>query len=231
MYAPGVAANKPNGEEAGAPADSESAKITSAARLKLKAFLEASPLYTPVRPEVDVAVPEAIERKCRCSSHPATTWKLRFVFGLDETKTDRSVFRVETSARLRSGEWLYTCANCENQEVMFRVQVKRKPLIVRKVGQWPAPSNDAPPSIKMALDEPALGLYEKGLMCLNFGFGVGAFAYFRRVVEETVDDMLDLLVQSAPDDQELRAKVEEARKATAASQRLELVKDAVPRNC
>ena len=39
--------------------------------------------------------------------------------------------------------------------------------------------------------------YEKAIICLSLGYGVAAFAYFRRVVENNINGLLDLVQEDA----------------------------------
>jgi hypothetical protein len=47
-----------------------------------------------------------------------------------------------------------------------------------------------------ALGSEDLKLYKKGLIDFKFGHGIGAVGYFRRVLENKIDALLDLLVEA-----------------------------------
>jgi hypothetical protein len=68
---------------------------------------------------------------------------------------------------------------------------------LHKVGQWPALSIEPSPELARALGPEDAGLYKKGLIEFNFGHGIGSVAYFRRVLENKVNALLDLIVEAA----------------------------------
>jgi hypothetical protein len=47
------------------------------------------------------------------------------------------------------------------------------------------------------IEKKHLQSYEKALVCLANGYGIGAFAYFRRIVENNISELLDLLQEDA----------------------------------
>ncbi len=151
----------------------------------------------------------------------------------------------------------YGCVHCARQTITYwviasRVEPVRKPLPpvlttrgvssglgpvegyrelqVFKTGQYPSWSIRPPKEIQRALDEENVELYRKGLACMSQSYGIGALGYFRRVVENAVGDLLDLVEESAKadgDDDSVRA-ITEARKQKNAEQKLKLASEAVP---
>jgi hypothetical protein len=98
-----------------------------------------------------------------------------------------------------------------------------------KVGQFPAWDIEGDPNIERLLG-PRSDYYSKGLICESQSYGIGAFGYYRRIVEEIIDELLDeiscLLV-----DAEL-AKYQEAlqqtKRTVGAQEKIDLVKDLLP---
>jgi len=68
---------------------------------------------------------------------------------------------------------------------------------VQKVGQYPAQSIDVPKGLEKNLGEEAIGLYKKGLINRNSGYGLGAVTYIRRVVEDKTNELIDVAAQLA----------------------------------
>jgi hypothetical protein len=72
-------------------------------------------------------------------------------------------------------------------------------------------------------------IFLKGRRCENQGLGIGAFVYYRRVVESHKDQILDEIIKVAnkvaPD---LVPKFEEAKKQNQFLSAIETVKDAMP---
>ncbi|MGC1256456.1 MAG: hypothetical protein WA867_12930, partial [Candidatus Acidiferrales bacterium] len=65
-----------------------------------------------------------------------------------------------------------------------------------KVGQSPAQTASIPPSIEKRLGCSAI-FYKRALTSRNEGFGLAAVAYFRRVVEDKTNELVDVVADSA----------------------------------
>jgi len=59
-------------------------------------------------------------------------------------------------------------------------------IYLQKIGQYPAYDIRPDKEIQKYLSDDDLELFKKGLVCLSSSYGVGAFAYFRRVVENEI---------------------------------------------
>lgn len=100
----------------------------------------------------------------------------------------------------------------------------------RKIGQWPAPSIVVDPVVASSLSSDDEKLYRRALLTLSQGFGLGAVAYLRRVVENqtlSLLDELDKLAEEEGNEQRL-AEIATARAQHTASERLRLASEAVP---
>jgi len=91
----------------------------------------------------------------------------------------------------------YVCKNCGRSRVTYFILWKQdgKQGCFLKVGQDPPLSILPPIELKLALDD--LELYKKGLTSRNNAFGIGALAYLRRVVENRMNELLDLVAEAA----------------------------------
>jgi hypothetical protein len=67
----------------------------------------------------------------------------------------------------------------------------------QKVGQFPALSADIPKELQKSLGEEAISLYRKALINRNHGFGLGAVAYIRRVVEDKTNELIEVAAKLA----------------------------------
>lgn len=99
---------------------------------------------------------------------------------------------------------VYRCKNCgdrygqgSTQYYQFIWQEQDGFNIFIKVGQFPALSIEPSPELAKALGAEDVHLYKKGLIDFNFGHGIGAVAYFRRVLENKINALLDLIVEAA----------------------------------
>ncbi len=125
--------------------------------------------------------------------------------------------------------WQYSCAYCKQDIRVFLLEFNSEMTWVRKRGQWPAWK------VKIGKRlEKALGLwrdlYIKGAACESESFGIGAFIYYRRVVDGIVDELLSQVSDSMNGEERVAfdAKVKEAERVRRADQKLDLVKDVLP---
>ncbi len=73
--------------------------------------------------------------------------------------------------------------------------------------------------------------YEKAIVCLSHEYGVAAFAYYRRVVENNINNLLDLVqedTQSSGGDQATLDAIGELRKNTPMSEKIKIANFALP---
>ncbi|MDZ7680350.1 MAG: hypothetical protein U5J63_01245 [Fodinibius sp.] len=71
--------------------------------------------------------------------------------------------------------------------------------------------------------------YKKGLICESQGYGIGAFSYYRRIVED-IDDLLDE-ISSLLKGEELdkyQEALQKTKKTNVTQDKIELVKDLLP---
>jgi hypothetical protein len=118
-----------------------------------------------------------------------------------------------------------TCGFCSKEVHMFLVETDPERQRIRKVGQLPPWSLEVSPDVAAHLGSD-LDLYRKGLACLSQGYGLGACAYFRRVLENRVDSILDLLlVYLTLDDSgaEAAAQIRTIRQGKVADKKLQEV--------
>lgn len=129
----------------------------------------------------------------------------------------------------------YHCAACGESRVFFLLRAEWVPeqpgrLIALKAGQFPPWSINPSRDLANALGEPSLHLYQMGLVCESQGYGIGAFAYYRRVVEEKLGELLDQ-VRTLLNGVELQQYQEALAKVTGekrAEDKLRIVKDLLP---
>ena len=181
-------------------------------------FLETWGLYRRLSLRRGWAAPDKLSRTCRICKKE-TTWSQK-TYEMPITTLSLYILR-------------YLCVDCEEDSVVFVVstEVEKKteraypgPNVTRaiasdtwKVGQLPQPSVSVAPRLEKHLGDDA-ELYRKGLTCLNEGFGIGAVSYFRRVVENKTNELIDVVAELAaaegvPDDQVKRLRSAKDEKA------------------
>lgn len=94
---------------------------------------------------------------------------------------------------------IYTCKNCGRATAVFAFLWYDSQHVssFHKIGQHPPLEEWVAPELARQLDADDLEFYKKALRCRNFNFGLGALAYLRRVVENRMNDILDLLSAAA----------------------------------
>jgi hypothetical protein len=93
----------------------------------------------------------------------------------------------------------YECRNCgvNTTWYCFIWKEQEKDNVFVKVGQYPELDERVPEALEVSLDGPDLKLYKNALRMRNFNLGVAAVAYMRRIVENRMNDMLQILHESA----------------------------------
>jgi len=92
----------------------------------------------------------------------------------------------------------YTCRNCWQYSKIFAVSVRRSKegegVEVYKFGEYP-PFGPPVPSRVLRLVQSDHALFMKGRQCENQGLGIGAFTYYRRVVEGQWTRLIDEILK------------------------------------
>jgi hypothetical protein len=148
-------------------------------------------------------------------------------------------YNEEAQPRVRERTTLlyltYRCDNCKRSIKTFALYVEPDPNIpgtgtCYKIGELPTYGPPTPTRLlKLFGDERETFL--KGRRCENQGLGIGAFAYYRRVVENQKNRILDEVIRvcakiGAPAD--MIKALEEAKNETQFSRAMDNVKDAIP---
>lgn len=125
----------------------------------------------------------------------------------------------------------YVCTSCQSSSRSFLVLFDEDKSWVMKVGQWPAWEIRSDRAVERMLGAHA-SFYRKGLVCESQGYGIGAFSYYRRIVEELIDRLLseigELLAGTEHDS--YMAAYEQVKTTVVAQDKIALVKDLLPAN-
>lgn len=124
----------------------------------------------------------------------------------------------------------FLCAGCNKAGVQFILRFANETKTgVMKVGQSPPWSIDIPPDVRAALGGRE-EIYKRGSICESQGYGIGAFAYYRRIVEDMIDDLLrDIGNLLEPADRtKYQAALNEVGETIVAAEKIEVVKDLLP---
>lgn len=208
-----------------------------------KNFLELTPLYRKVRADRiydhsdvgDIPKP-AIHMYCdHCESEQTFNMENEYHENLQSTRTNISGIIVRAQ---------YFCSACGRGQRIFLIkfvpvktsyidddgeQQTEVNIHLMKVGQYPSWSIEMDKELEDMLGAHS-GLYKKGLICESQSYGIGAFAYFRRITEEIIDDLLvsiTSLIGTEDKDKYLKA-LEEVEKQKIADKKIQIVKDLLP---
>ena len=187
-------------------------------------FLEKYPLYTKFKMELqrnlDHIPKPPIHMLCQiCDSEQ--TFNMRSPYE-PSVYTNDSVCGKVYLAR-------YTCAGCHSFERDFLLKFDNKLEYVMKVGQNPAQDIDTDKELGKMLGE-HIDLFKKGRICESQGYGIGAYAYFRRIIELIIDELLDSIKYLLTDEERKKYEMAltEAKKTKVTEQKIEIVKDLLP---
>jgi hypothetical protein len=158
---------------------------------QMRAFLELQPLYS----KVDLALPQyasmiypdVLELECpECR----------------QARPFRDPGKRQTGPGLGGGGlaplmpgvygFVYQCTGCGKAIWRCWVEVDFDGGWVRKVGQLPPWSIAVSKDLERHLGAAAAELYKRARICMSESFGLGACAYMRRVLEDTIDPLLKL---------------------------------------
>jgi hypothetical protein len=100
-----------------------------------------------------------------------------------------------------------------------------------KIGQWPPLTIAIQPDLAKALGPSDARLYKQALISATISHGIAALAYMRRVIENKMNDLIDLIADAARNAQsgaDLLQKIEEIKASQSASDKIEFAKDLLP---
>lgn len=129
----------------------------------------------------------------------------------------------------RAGETLalqFGCAACRS-EAYFLVVIGDDLRTVTKAGRWPPPGIRLDVELRTALGDD-VEHFRKGRVAEEQGFGIGAYGYYRRVVENKIGALLDEVGALLPEDEALREALAKVRASHVAEDKIALVKDLLP---
>jgi hypothetical protein len=155
---------------------------------------------------------------------------------------NRTLFFRATTSRpdLPKGKWhffyvTYRCSNCQATEKVFSLAAQRGDTTggqCYKFGELP---EYGPPTASrlIKLIGPDREAFLKGRRCENQGLGIGAFSYYRRVVENQKNRILDEIIKVADRvgaSKESIAELQQAKAETQFKKALSNVKASMPQS-
>lgn len=98
---------------------------------------------------------------------------------------------------------------------------------IQKTGQFPPQESSIDADVGKWLPKSDKELYTKGIRSEANGYGIGAYGYFRRIVENNISLLLDQ-ISDTTDDPDLVKAVVSAKQQHNASEKLNIIKDHAP---
>jgi hypothetical protein len=185
--------------------------VESSATVTPREFLESWPLYKTLAYDKSFPIPKAISRHCeRCDRD--TTWACRGNFS--------QLYNVVLL-------W-FRCNLCDIASVVYTVC--RIDGTVTKIGQYPRHSMGVSQDFEKRLGDDG-ELYRKALVCRTQGYGLAALAYFRRLVENKTNTLVEIVASLAsvnPVAESKAPNIRLAKQEATCEQKLRVASEAVP---
>ena len=127
----------------------------------------------------------------------------------------------------------YQCDNCKNTKKVYSLAAIITTIpsgMCFKFGEYPPYGAPVPPRL-IKLIGPDREIFLKGRRCENQGLGIGAFAYYRRVVENQKNRILEEIIKVSKKIGASQDKIDtlsDAIEETQFSTALNMAKDAIP---
>lgn len=124
---------------------------------------------------------------------------------------------------------MYVCAACARDIRFFYIKIDPELKYVHKIGQYPPWEIKVDKELEKSLHKHA-ATYKKGLVCESQNYGIGAFAYYRRIVEEVIDELLESIVDiiDGAEKEKYTKALAETKKTRVTQEKIDLVKDLLP---
>lgn len=124
---------------------------------------------------------------------------------------------------------VYECQSCQSFIRQFHVYISPEFDYAYKFGQYPEWEIKIDKNLEKSLRSHA-STFKKGLVCESQGYGIGAFAYYRRITEEIIDELLDSIVEliEVENQESYKAALEKTKKTRVTQEKIDLVKDLLP---
>jgi hypothetical protein len=124
----------------------------------------------------------------------------------------------------------FTCDGCSSSKYTFFVEVDIEKKRIKKVGQSPAWSINLDKYVESFLEADS-DFFKKALICESQGYGIAAFSYYRRILENSIGKILQslrsVLELNNASSEEIE-KIDKASDGIVMDERIKIARDAVP---
>lgn len=125
---------------------------------------------------------------------------------------------------------VYKCTSCDNFRRVFILRFSPNLGYIQKIGQYPPWDIIIDKNLEEIFADSS-DIYKKGLICESQGYGIGSYAYYRRIVEKIIDDLLisiEDLIEKNEDKNIYRETIKQVKREKDATEKIKLVKDLLP---
>ncbi len=142
------------------------------------------------------------------------------------------VFGHGSAVETGTSHFEFTCVSCGKSKSEYHVEqiVDEETIRFQKYGERPRKRLARDPVLQRFLKDD-LDNYEKAVVCLSSGYGIAAFAYFRRVVENNINRLLELVQEEANSsgaDSKVVAALAELQKNSSMTEKIRIANHALP---
>jgi hypothetical protein len=127
----------------------------------------------------------------------------------------------------------YKCSNCQTATKTFSLRLiysESEPSVIMKYGEYPAFGPPTPTRLLRMFGDDR-DIFLKGRRCENQGLGIGAFVYYRRVVESHKNQIIDEIIRVAQKvgvDEKMLSALNSAKQEVQFSKAMGGLKNAIP---
>ena len=147
---------------------------------------------------------------------------------LDDNYPDDDYFVTKLTSRFYA--FLFQCHTCASSEYAFLIEVDIEKSELQKIGQsssWYSIYDDK--IINKFLKKDAT-FFKNALKCQSHGYGIGAFSYYRRVLENSIEKILKSIRSVLESEGSLEGvkKINEALEKSSMEDKIDIAKDEIP---
>lgn len=146
----------------------------------------------------------------------------------DDNYPDDDYFVTKLTSRFHA--FLFKCHTCLSSEYAFLIEVDIEKSELQKIGQsssWYSIYDDK--IINKFLKKDAT-FFKNALKCQSHGYGIGAFSYYRRVLESSIEKILKSIRSVLESEGSLEGvkKINEALEKHSMNDKVNIAKEAIP---
>lgn len=195
----------------------------------IKEFLETAPLYSwnkfkkPNINRSSLWIKE-IDSFCQTCNQVRPFQDMRSRGGLVGTEL--------TALSTGTSYFQFSCASCHGNQHEYLVEqiVTDETIKIQKYGERPRKKLERDPLLQNFFEHDS-ECYEKAVVCISNGYGIAAFAYMRRIIEENIHELLSLIkedVEVSESESPVLAKLAELRAESPMSDKIKIANHALP---